>query len=566
MGALGAAALEALDDQLAGLVHQLLALAHIHKAAADQVRPGQQLAVGGDGGHHDDQTVLGEVAAVPQDHVAHVAHAQAVHHHRAGRHRLAGLQRVGGQADVLADLGDVDVLGRDAQALGGHGVLFQLLVLAVHRQKELGRGEGENELLLLLAGVAGNMHVVHGFIDDLRAQQKQAVHHLGDHLLIAGDGGGGDDDEVPRAHMHVAVAGRGHAGERAQRLALAAGGDEHDLLRRILVQLLDVDEHPFGSVQVSQLQGHLGVVGHAAAAHCHLAAVLHRQVDDLLDAVEVGGEGGDDDALFVRPAEQVRKALGHLLLGGGEAGALGVGGIAQQRQHALGAVLREGGQVGGPAGEGGVVHLEVAGLDDDARRALDGEGHRVGDGVVHMDGVDGKAAQLELAPGGDLHQLGAAQQAVLFQLVLDEADGEPGGIHRQVHLLEQVGQRADVVLVAVGDDDALDLVFILRHIGEVGDDQVHAEHVAVREDEAAVHHEHVALALVQGDVLAHFAKAAQRDDVHGGGGGAVLLLLLGPAGAAVKRLAAGIVRRAVLGGLGRLGGGLCLAVLARFGL
>ena len=44
---------------------------------------------------------------------------------------------------------------------------FQLLVLAVHRQEVLGRGEGQNELLLLLAGVAGHMHVVHGFINDL---------------------------------------------------------------------------------------------------------------------------------------------------------------------------------------------------------------------------------------------------------------------------------------------------------------------------------------------------------------------------------------------------------------
>ena len=270
----------------------------------------------------------------------------------------------------------------------------------------------------------------------------------------------------------------------------------------------------------------------------------------------------DDAALFVRAAEEDCTALGHLFLGGGEAGALGVGGIAQQRQHALFAVLGKGGQVGGPAREGGVVHLEVAGLEHDARRALDGEGHRVGDGVVHMDGLDGKAAQLELAPGGDLHQLGAAQQAVLLQLVLDEADGEPGGVDRQVHLLEQVGQRADVVLVAVGDDDALDLILVLHHIGEVGDDQVHAEHVAVREDEAAVHDHHVALALVEGDVLAHLAQAPQGDDVHGDGGGAVLLLLLGAAGAAVKGRAAGVVRRARLGGRGlRLQGRLCTAGL-----
>ena len=437
-------------------------------------------------------------------------------------------------------------------------MLFQLLVLAVHRQEVLGRRQREHQLLLLLAGVAGHMHVVHGFINDLRAQQQQTVHHLGDHLFIAGDGGGGDDDEVAGAHTHVAVAGACHAGQSAQRLALTAGGDQHDLLRRIFVDLLQIDEHALRRMQVAQLQGHLGVVGHAPAGHRHLAAVFHRQVDDLLHPVDIGCKGCNDDALFVRPAEQVGKAVGHLVLGGGKARPLGVGGVAQQGQHALLAVFRNGHQVGGPGRQRGVVDLEVAGLDDHARRAVDGQGHRVRNGVVHMDGLDGKAAQLELVAGMNLHQLGAAQQIVLFQLVLDQADGQLGGVDGQVHLLEQVGQRADVVLVAVGDDHALDLILVLHHIGEVRDDQVDAEHIAVRENQATVHDQHIALAFIQGDVLAHFAQTAQGDDVHRHG-----LFLLGVvlggglAAPGIEGAAAlgGLLRARVLGlGRGRLMG------------
>ena len=131
-----------------------------------------------------------------------------------------------------------------------------------------------------------------------------------------------------------------------------------------------------------------------------------------------------------------------------------------------------------------------------------------------MDGLDGKAAQLELVAGMNLHQLGAAQQIVLFQLVLDQADGQLGCIDGQVHLLEQVGQRADVILMAVGDYHALDLILVLHHIGEVRNDQIDAEHVAVRKNQAAVHDEHVSLALIQGDVFAHFTQTAQRNNVH----------------------------------------------------
>ena len=132
-----------------------------------------------------------------------------------------------------------------------------------------------------------------------------------------------------------------------------------------------------------------------------------------------------------------------------------------------------------------------------------------------MNGLHGEAAQLEFALWGDLHQLGAAQQVVLFQLVLDEADGQPGSVDGHVDLLEQVGQRADVVLMAMGDDHALDPVLVLHQIGEIGDDQVHAVHIAVREHQAAVHHHQVVLAFINGDVLAHLAQAAQRHYLHG---------------------------------------------------
>ena len=237
--------------------------------------------------------------------------------------------------------------------LGRLGMALELLELAVHRQEILGVRQREHQLLLLLAGMAGDMGVVHILVDDLGAQGQQAVDHLGDRLFVAGDGAGGDDDEIAGAHLDVAVAGLGHAGKRRQRLALAAGGDEHHLLRRVLVDLLNVDEDGVRHMQVAQLLGHLGVGDHAASAHRHLAARLDGQVDDLLDAVDVGGKGGHNDALFARPVEQSADPLGHRLLGGGEAGALGVGGVGQQRQDAAAAVLGDGGQVGDRiAGEG----------------------------------------------------------------------------------------------------------------------------------------------------------------------------------------------------------------------
>ena len=57
-------------------------------------------------------------------------------------------------------------------------------------------------------------------------------------------------------------------------------------------------------------------------------------VDDLLDAVDIAGEGGDDNALFAA-GELPDKGLAHGALAHGVARALHIGGVRQQGQDAL---------------------------------------------------------------------------------------------------------------------------------------------------------------------------------------------------------------------------------------
>ena len=57
-----------------------------------------------------------------------------------------------------------------------------------------------------------------------------------------------------------------------------------------------------------------------------------------------------------------------VLLGGGEARHLGVGGVGQEQVDALLAEPGERAQVGDPAVERQLVHLEVAGVQDQCRR------------------------------------------------------------------------------------------------------------------------------------------------------------------------------------------------------
>ena len=101
---------------------------------------------------------------------------------------------------------------------------------------------------------------------------------------------------------------------------------------------------------------------------------------------------------------------------------------------------------------------------------------------------------------------------MLLELQLDEPGGEPGAVDRDIDLLENIWDGADVVLMAVGDEQAPQPGFVLDEIGHVGDDAIDAVHIIAGEGHAAVHHDDLAAVLIGGHVLADLVETAKRDD------------------------------------------------------
>ena len=85
-----------------------------------------------------------------------------------------------------------------------------------------------------------------------------------------------------------------------------------------------------------------------------------------------------------------------------------------------------------------------------------------------------------------------------------------GDLAREV--LQQIRQGAGVVLVAVRDDDAAELVLVLQDVGVVGQDEVDAGLALVGKHQAGVDQDHVVAVLEGGHVLADAVEAAERDD------------------------------------------------------
>ena len=168
--------------------------------------------------------------------------------------------------------------------------------------------------------------------------------------------------------------------------------------------------------------------------------------------------------------------------------------------------------VDGLAVEGGQVDLEVAGVEDDAEGGGDGEGHRAGDTMAGLDELHLEAAQFHRVAG--FHHVEVAGNVHLLELVLYEGHGQVRAVHGHVELLEGVGHGADMVLVAVGNDEAAQLLPVLLEIRHVRDHHVDARHVVVREREAAVDDDDVLPVLEEGHILSDLAHAPQGDELQ----------------------------------------------------
>ena len=141
------------------------------------------------------------------------------------------------------------------------------------------------------------------------------------------------------------------------------------------------------------------------------------------------------------------------------------------------------------------------------------DGHRVRDRVRHPDELDVERADRGPLAGLRLAQLGRAEQPVLVELGLDQAEREPRRPHlRDADLAQEVRQRTHVVLVAVREEDRAHALGVVAQVAHVGEDQVDAEMLVAREGEARVDDDDLAAGLEDGHVLSDLSEAAERDD------------------------------------------------------
>src|SRR6266478_8263992 len=289
------------------------------------------------------------------------------------------------------------------------------------------------------------------------------------------------------------------ARERGHGLGLTAAGEDDQALGVEAADILRANDHAVGDAEVFEGVGDFDVVDHAAADESDFAADAGSDVDDLLNTVDGGREARQNDAAR-GGAAKFFDARDDVAFGAGEAGALDVGGVGEKREDAFVAVTGEGVEIKGGAADGST---------DGERDAIDGA-------VGYRNEFDFEGADFdEAAAGDDLAEGGGLEEAGFIETLFYEREGEAGAVHGDIKVAEDVGERADVIFVAVSEHDGADMGAILFQIGDVGDDEVDAEEFGLGEHHAGVDDDDVVTKPQGHHVHAKFAEAAERDGGEG---------------------------------------------------
>ena len=132
-----------------------------------------------------------------------------------------------------------------------------------------------------------------------------------------------------------------------------------------------------------------------------------------------------------------------------------------------------------------------------------------------MDGLDLEGPHLEPAARLKLVDDHAVIEVSLLQRRPDHLGRERRCVDGQINLLEQVGDRADVIEVAVGDDEPCDAGLVLHQPVEIWHHQLNSQRLLVREGHSAVDDQQHPVLLKDGTVHSNLTKAAKGGKSYG---------------------------------------------------
>src|ERR1700751_440109 len=199
-----------------------------------------------------------------------------------------------------------------------------------------------------------------------------------------------------------------------------------------------------------------------------------------------------------------------------------IGGVADQRQTPLMAERTQLGLIGWWADDRGRIDLPIAGVKHAAERRADDEAVRFGNRMGHGYELDIEWSERESAAERDDVHRDLGRTRLALQLGLQQRGGKRCGVDRQLEPRPQVEQRAEMILVRVGEHEAENIASLLHQIADVRHDEIDAGQRVVSESNPEIDRDPLPAVLVTEAVdreihadLANPAKRREHEFVGG---------------------------------------------------
>src|SRR5580692_5818644 len=131
-----------------------------------------------------------------------------------------------------------------------------------------------------------------------------------------------------------------------------------------------------------------------------------------------------------------------------------------------------------------------------------------------MNGMNRERACFEPFSRTDLMQIGALEQSVLFQFVFQQGKSEFGAPYRYIEFGENPRQSANLILVAMGENDSAHPLPVFDEIGNVRNHDVHAQQLGLGEHQTRVDDDDVIAPAYRHAVHSELAQTAEGYDVQ----------------------------------------------------
>ena len=170
--------------------------------------------------------------------------------------------------------------------------------LSVNGHKVFRLDESVHKLDLLLAGMAGYVHLCCGIAIYRYSSFTKLVNDVVNKSFVSGDRMGAEDNKVLLSESDPVMLTVSHSVKGGHRLTLASRGNNGQLLGIKPFYLTDINDRAVGEGHISKLLCGGNDIQHASSRNHDLSAVGNALVDDLLNAMNVGREGSDNKTLF----------------------------------------------------------------------------------------------------------------------------------------------------------------------------------------------------------------------------------------------------------------------------